>query len=200
MLIKMSCSFLIPQAQSLTADYNVEEKRGRAFGLLHLTGAVGALVGALFATNTGHTRLFGLEGWRFAFICVAIASWCIGIATWAFAVDPRYLPVSSQYKVDKAADVLPHATWRTTLKDLWQVITIPTFGIIVLQGIVGTTPWASLSWLTFWFQLIGFSDVVASILMAIFLAFNAMGKAYLDDIKLIRTIQSHPILFDSLNC
>ena len=46
-------SFLIPTAQSLIADYNVSGHRGKAFGLLHFTGAVGGFLGALYATNIG---------------------------------------------------------------------------------------------------------------------------------------------------
>ena len=74
----------------MTADYNAAQRRGRAFGLLHLTGAVGALLGALFATNVGHLRPLGIEGWRFAFATVAAASWAIGACTLWFAVDPRF--------------------------------------------------------------------------------------------------------------
>ena len=82
-------ALLIPAAQSITADYNPAERRGRAFGLLHLTGALGALIGALFATNVGGLRPLGLEGWRFAFGAVALASWAIGAATLLLGVDPR---------------------------------------------------------------------------------------------------------------
>ena len=39
--------------QSLTADLFEEDARGRAFGTLYLTGALGGMAGALFATNMG---------------------------------------------------------------------------------------------------------------------------------------------------
>ena len=68
-------ALLIPTAQSLTADYNPADRRGSAFGLLWMTGALGALLGAVFATNVGHLRPLALEGWRFAFLAVAVASW-----------------------------------------------------------------------------------------------------------------------------
>ncbi len=50
-------SMLIPTAQSLIADYNVSGQRGKAFGLLHFTGAMGMFVGALYATNIGRLGL-----------------------------------------------------------------------------------------------------------------------------------------------
>lgn len=168
-------SFLIPSAQSLTADYNPEERRGRAFGLLHMVGALGALLGALFATNIGHLRVLGMDGWRFAFLIVALSSWIIGGVTWVLGIDPRY-STDPRYRVERAAEAEPEAaTWRTSLSDMGTVVTVPTFGIIVLQGIVGTTPWSALVFLTFYFQLLGMSDFVASLLMAVFLAANAAG-------------------------
>lgn len=45
-----------------------------------------------------------------------------------------------------------------------------------VQGIVGSTPWNALVFTTFWFQLVGFSDLQASILLAAFLAANAAGR------------------------
>ena len=144
-----------------------------------MVGALGALVGAIFATNIGHVYVFGImEGWRFAFLTVAIASWIIGLVTWLVAIDPRY-STDPRYRVEKASEAEPEATsWRTSLRDMGSVVTVPTFGIIVLQGIVGTTPWSALVFLTLYFQLLGMSDFMASILMAIFLAANAAGGLF----------------------
>ena len=81
-------ALLLPAAQSITADYYTQH-RGRAFGTLHFTGAAGAVLSTLFATNIGGVRPLGFEGWRFAFVSVALASWCVGACTFFFAVDPR---------------------------------------------------------------------------------------------------------------
>ena len=40
-------SMVVPSGQSMVADYYPEESRGAAFGALYLTGAVGAMLGAL---------------------------------------------------------------------------------------------------------------------------------------------------------
>lgn len=84
-----SLALLIPAAQSLIADLHPARHRGRAFGLLHFTGGVGGLVGSLLGTNLGHLRPFGMEGWRLAFVLVALASWLIGALTLCCARDPR---------------------------------------------------------------------------------------------------------------
>lgn len=136
----LGLSLLIPCSQSLTADYNPETARGRAFGLLHLVGAVGALIGALFATNIGGISVFGIEGWRFAFMTVAIVSWGIGLATYIWGVDPRY---SKNYECNRQMirERNEMDGFRSGIKQMWQLASVPSFLIIVLQGIVGTTPW-----------------------------------------------------------
>jgi hypothetical protein len=171
-------SFLIPSAQSLTADYNPDRRRGRAFGMLHFVGAVGALTGALFATNVGQFRVMGLEGWRFAFLTVAAASWAIGGATWLLARDPRHAS-DPRYRVPRGGGGAGGG-WRSTLAEMRGVVCLRSFGIIVLQGIVGTTPWSALAFLTLYFELLGFSDGAASLLTGAFLAANACGEQPLD--------------------
>ena len=51
---------MIPSGQSLIADYYPPASRGRAFGALYLTGAVGGMLGSLFATNMGATVTCGM--------------------------------------------------------------------------------------------------------------------------------------------
>lgn len=43
------------------------------------------------------------------------------------------------------------------------------------QGIVGSMPWNSLVFLTYYFQLLGMSNLTASILMSTFLLSTALG-------------------------
>lgn len=126
-------SLLIPTAQSLIADYNPPEQRGKAFGLLFMTGALGALLGALYATNVGHLHPLGVEGWRFAFLTVAVASWAIAGLTLLLAVDPRYTR-DERYRVQSSEEAEPGAGWRTTLQEIGRIVTIPTFLVIILQA------------------------------------------------------------------
>lgn len=46
---------VIPSGQSLIADYYPDSSRGKAFGGLFLTGAVGGMLGSLYATNLGES-------------------------------------------------------------------------------------------------------------------------------------------------
>lgn len=45
----------------------------------------------------------------------------------------------------------------------------------MLQGIVGSTPWNAMVFFTMWLQLMGFSDLMASLLMAVFACGCALG-------------------------
>ena len=65
--------------QSLLADYTPSERRGRAFGFMSFVGAIGGMLGGLFATNVGST---GPDGWRFAFHLMALVSIVTGILVW----------------------------------------------------------------------------------------------------------------------
>ena len=46
-------ALVIPNAQSITADYYDELDRGKAFGALYMTSALGGAFGSLYATNQG---------------------------------------------------------------------------------------------------------------------------------------------------
>lgn len=56
-----------------------------------------------------------------------------------------------------------------------QVAKIPTFQVIILQGILGSTPWNALVFLTIYLQLIGFSNFNASLALSFFQAGAALG-------------------------
>lgn len=73
----LGLALLVPCCQSLVADLHPPERRGRAFGLMQLTGALGGLAGSVFATNMGASQALaaaGWEGWRVAFHIVAAVS------------------------------------------------------------------------------------------------------------------------------
>jgi MFS family permease len=73
----LGLALLVPCCQSLVADLHPPERRGRAFGLMQLTGALGGMLGSVFATNMGAAdpaATWGVDGWRVAFHAVAAVS------------------------------------------------------------------------------------------------------------------------------
>ena len=114
-------ALLIPNAQSLIADYYKPVSRGAAFGALYLTGALGGMAGGLFATNIGHVRPFGVEGWRIAFL----------------SVDPRYKIEEPQYAQDPDIFKERPISMSRMAADVGSVLAVPSFVLIVVQGIIG---------------------------------------------------------------
>ena len=169
-------ALLIPNAQSLIADYFSEYSRGRAFGFLYLTAAIGGMLGALGATNLGHLRPWGLiEGWRVAFMIVALISLIVGILNMAYSVDPRINVEEERYRQDP--DILKEGgpTLSRIIADITSIFAVPTFLIIITQGVIGSAPWNALVFNTYYLQLLGFSDFHASLVAALFLLGTALG-------------------------
>ncbi|KAG2424845.1 hypothetical protein HYH02_015108 [Chlamydomonas schloesseri] len=268
-------SLIIPNSQSLVADYYSATQRGEAFGTLMLTGALGGMLGGIYATNLGglpagssnsssssrssngsSSSWAGLAGWQLVFLSVGAASVAVGVLVMLLGVDPRsrspHSPLQQQQplprraaagvadgggggggssgggaggcnswqgdqttKAEQAEEAAgggkallgcvhedgavgvcdsetgglasgavaitsgggggggaPPLTWWR----LRRMLTTPTFLIIILQGIVGSTPWNALVFLTLYFQLLGFSDAAASGLVALFGAGAAAGS------------------------
>lgn len=68
-----------------------------------------------------------------------------------------------------------HSIPGKTLKEIWWVLSIRSFQVIILQGIVGSLPWNAMVFFTLWLQLLGFSDFSASFMLALFHFGTALG-------------------------
>lgn len=182
-------ALVIPSVQSLTADYHAADSRGRAFGALWLTISFGGMLGALYATNVGSLQPFGIDGWRFVFYSVATTSIIVGILNALYVHDPSYQQhlqtqnlqqTSPQHQqqqnyIEHAGPKLNAALLKSTFLDICSVMRIPTFAIIIIQGIIGSVPYASLVFLTLYLQLLGMSDAAASGLVATYLICGGFG-------------------------
>mmetsp|Transcript_21506 Transcript_21506/g.51310 ORF Transcript_21506/g.51310 Transcript_21506/m.51310 type:complete len:506 (+) Transcript_21506:414-1931(+) len=162
----LGLSLVIPSSQSLIADYYPPRMRGKAFGLLYMTGSFGGMLAGVFATNIGGRRPYGTEGWRFAYFCIAMVSVVTGAAVLICAVDPRRGVASNSRRT------ITNSMWVETEA----IFRIRSFQIIIMQGIAGAMPWFAFGYLTLWFQLLGFSDWHASILVAMFGLSTAIGS------------------------
>ncbi|RDX86300.1 Protein spinster-like 2, partial [Mucuna pruriens] len=165
-------AIVIPAIQSLVADSTVDNNRGVAFGWLQLTGNLGSIIGGLFSVLIASTSVAGIPGWRIAFHLVALISVIVGILVRLFANDPHY---SKTHQT-------PNKSFLSEMKDLTKeaksVIGIPTFQIIVAQGVFGSFPWSGLSFATLWLELIGFSHVTTATLWTLFIVAASFGSLF----------------------
>ncbi|KAF6149139.1 hypothetical protein GIB67_025995 [Kingdonia uniflora] len=130
-------AIVVPAIQSLVADSTDENNCGVAFGWLQLTGNIGNILGSLCSVLLASTSFMGIPGWRISFHLVAILSVIIGVLIRLFAKDPTFT-----YRGNKSGDQILHKSFLSEVKDLLHeanlVIKIPTFQIIVAQGVVGS--------------------------------------------------------------
>lgn len=166
-------SLVIPNSQSLIADYWSEQSRGRAFGMLQLMSNLGGMLGVLWGTNVAAASPLGTEGWRVAFLGVAIVSLVIGCINAAFSREPRLPEAEKRHlRVRHMHD----QGFLAGLVDLKRIVLLPSFLIIILQGVVGSFPWVSLAWGTLYLQLIGMSPLAASACYSLFQGGGALGS------------------------
>ncbi|KAG5241791.1 transporter AmpG [Salix suchowensis] len=158
-------AIVTPAIQSLVADSTDESNRGMAFGWLQLTGNFGSIIGGLSSVLIASRTFMGIPGWRVAFHLVGIISVIVGIMVAFFRAKdqtPKSFISEVKYLVTEAKSV----------------IKIPSFQIIVAQGVSGSFPWSALSFAPMWLELNGFSHEKTAFLMTIFVVAGSLGGLF----------------------
>ncbi|KAJ0988403.1 hypothetical protein J5N97_006759 [Dioscorea zingiberensis] len=170
-------ALVTPAIQSLIADSTDDHNRGSAFGWLQLTGSIGSILGGLFSLLLASTSFMGIDGWRLAFHLVGIISVIVGILVRLFAVDPRYMNNDIRH-----TDQNQRKSVKSEVIDLFKeaktVIKIPSFQILVAQGVTGSFPWSALAFAPMWLELIGFSHAKTGFLMSMFVVAVSLGGLF----------------------
>lgn len=170
-------AIVTPAIQSLVADSTDDHNRGTAFGWLQLTGNLGSILGGLLSILIASTSIMGIPGWRISFHLVAILSVIIGVLVRLFAKDPNFAEGGS-----KSGNHSPRKSFLSELKDLVHeaksVSKIPSFQIIVAQGVSGSFPWSAMSFSAMWLELIGFTHRKTAFLMSLFIVANSLGGLF----------------------
>uniref|UniRef100_A0A0D9XD38 Major facilitator superfamily (MFS) profile domain-containing protein n=1 Tax=Leersia perrieri TaxID=77586 RepID=A0A0D9XD38_9ORYZ len=165
-------ALVTPAIQSLVADCSDDNTRGSAFGWLQLTGNIGSVLGGLFSLMIASTTIMGIAGWRIAFHIVALISVIVGALVRLFAVDPHFCNIQE-------GDQLLHKSPWEEMKDLIiearAVVKIPSFQIIVAQGVTGSFPWSALSFAPMWLELMGFTHNMTGLLTTTFALASSLG-------------------------
>ncbi|XP_059316107.1 uncharacterized protein LOC132066939 isoform X1 [Lycium ferocissimum] len=166
-------AIVTPAIQSLVADSTNESNRGTAFGWLSLTSSFGSILGGILSVLIAETSFMGIPGWRISFHLVGLVSVLVGFLVCLFANDPRF---------GKGKDQLPLKPFQEEvselLKEAKEVIKVPSFQILIAQGVSGTFPWSALSFATMWLELIGFSHKKTALLWTLFQVASAIGAFF----------------------
>ncbi|KAF9623784.1 hypothetical protein IFM89_005291 [Coptis chinensis] len=161
-------AIVTPAIQSLVADSTDDSNRGMAFGWLQLTANIGSILGGLFSVLIASTSFLGIPGWRVSFFLVGILSVIIGLLVRLFANDPNFAEGGAKYGKQSPRKILFfYLEMKDLLYEAKSVIKIPSFQIIVAQGVSGSFPWSALSFAAMWIVLSQISSASAIPLVAI---------------------------------
>lgn len=138
-----SLSCVMPLAQSLLAEVTAETARGSAFGLFASIERVSGLAVGYAVVSSGYR-------WRECYYCVFGATLVL-LALIALCLPERF---------GQQATGVRHG--RSFVASLRSVVCIPTFGVMVAQGIMGATPWRALAFLNLLWQKSGFTNTQAA--------------------------------------
>lgn len=151
---------LNPICQGIVADTTAAHLRGRVFGTIMAAHAIGSIMGNLVATPLSNEVVLGAAGWRVAFISFGAISMLFPIVI--HLCMPQEKPRPPPPHLGSLGEVVE---WE--MNRLRKYLSVPTFNIIVAQGIFGATPWHAMSFLTMYFQLAGVADARAALLISV---------------------------------
>ncbi|CAO2188098.1 unnamed protein product [Urochloa humidicola] len=169
-------ALVLPAISSLVADYTDDHTRGAAFGWLQMTCNLGSIMGGSFGVLLAPITFVGIPGWRLAFHAVAAVSVVLGALMWLFAADPRSAKAKAAAKTSSSSSATEEA--RELLGEARRVLAVPTFQIIVAQGIAGSIPWSALNFSAMWLELVGFTHWQTSVITGLYLFATALGALF----------------------
>ncbi|KAL6179490.1 hypothetical protein ACLB2K_051005 [Fragaria x ananassa] len=121
--------------------------------------------------------IMGIPGWRVSFHLVGLISVIVGILVRIYATDPHFPEGTT-----KESNQSPSRSFLSEVKELAKeaksVIKIPSFQIVVAQGVTGSFPWSSLSFAPMWLEFIGFSHGKSAFLIALFAIGSSLGGLF----------------------
>ncbi|MCD7461734.1 hypothetical protein HAX54_046913 [Datura stramonium] len=170
-------AIVIPAIQSLVADSTNESNRGTAFGWLQLTSNFGSTLGGLISVLLAETSFMGIPGWRISFHLVGMISVAVGILVGLFASDPRFLDIDGNAKDQPPKQPFQEEV-RQLLKEAKEVMKVPSFQLLIAQGISGSFPWSALSFAPMWLELIGFTHKATALLWTLFNVAQSLGALF----------------------
>src|SRR5271157_372632 len=169
-LTGIGLAVIVPTANSLIADYYPATQRGKAYGILNLTGVFGMLIGAIIASVIVQLfpTILGVYSWRIVFIAWGVASVVIAGLVFILAKDPS----RGQMDVGFTGKEMSAEKPTVKLSDYKTILKNKTFLLICTQGVAGSIPFNGLLFLPTWLQYVGF-PLLNAMLLFIIVAFGA---------------------------
>ncbi|RCV39181.1 hypothetical protein SETIT_8G203000v2 [Setaria italica] len=146
-------ALVLPGVYSLVADYSDDETRGATFGWVYMAQGMGTAMGNSLGVLLAPTSFFGgVPGWRLAFLAIALVSISLALPTWLVAGDD-----DDSRAADGSGSTSITAMASAVAGGAKAVASVPTFWIVVAQGVAAQVPWSALTFMAMWLELVGFS-------------------------------------------
>jgi len=156
-----------PLSKSCVADMVPSERRGQLFGKLSFIGSFGTLVGQFASTSISETIICcGVHGWRLCLLIVGILSAGFSITMALFFEEPK------RNRGEPTAATGGESGWKLMMKQQqqsidWKSLKLPTFWLLVLQGIFGTIPWRAFGMFAIiWLEMIGYTPFQVAVVFS----------------------------------
>eukprot|EP00435_Cladocopium_sp_Y103_P056665 s643_g19.t1 len=148
---------LRPIVNGIVADSTSDDRRGKMFSYVQSALLVGMCITTLVAGNLANIQVGEIPGWRALFVLGGILAALAGLVIGIFMVEPP------KQLDDTAGKGCCDAVWQE-ISIMARFLTIPTFCIMVVQGIFGTIPWTVMGNNLLFFKLSGLEDWQGSLL------------------------------------
>eukprot|EP00392_Amoebophrya_sp_AT5.2_P012765 g12872.t1 len=184
-----------PLAQAILAEQTDEADRGKAFGMLGATMSVARICISYLVIRAGTTgtgaaatgssadavdapHLLASSGdplqttgsallWWHYYVLVSVATLGLCVPLIATYVPPDYgkeLPPEGRSTSTSSTKIsFVRRTWQTVRK----ITAIPSFLVLIAQGIAGGTPWLAMGFLNMYWETLGFDTAAAASIVAI---------------------------------
>jgi len=172
----------IPAIYAFVADSVDGASRGMAFGWLAVAGKAGTVAGTSLGLLMAPTSLLGLPGWRLAFVLLGVLGAAVGASIRAFAATDaaaRGHRAATTSATATAVNVRPvRQELREFAREARAVMRVPSFQVIIAQGLTGSFPWSALLFTAMWLELVGFSHSETAALMTLFKLATSLGALF----------------------
>lgn len=142
-----------PTLQSIVADTVPSEERGKAFAKISIIEGAGGSITGFICTVLAMEIFWGCYGWSLVCVSIGLVSVAQGLFLHWFMREPLR---SDGFQVSCGPG----------LSDAWSKLAVymrlPSFQVVLVQGIFGATPFRVLAFKNMWLQSIGFSPATVA--------------------------------------
>lgn len=164
---------LRPISNGIIADTTGESKRGKIFGRVQSALLIGMFITTLAVVPMATEQVAGFQGWRVAFVLVGTISVIVSLMIACLLEEP---PHHSNDGGCPAHQKKGCAAVVEEITSLLSFFKMPTFCVMIMQGIFGTIPWSVMGYMTLYFQLTGIDNAHVAVLSSIGPVTGAVGN------------------------